>query len=73
MAPFSRKVRGVPPISGMIICAIDGPVSGLNQISEPSPENPNLRKVGPMGCSAGISAVRLRKLPVPTWLSQMSN
>ena len=63
MAPLSRNARGAPPIRGMIICAIDGPVSGLNQISAPSPEKPNFRNVGPIGCSAGISRREIAKTP----------
>ena len=73
MAPLSRKGRDGPPIRGMIICAIDGPFSRPNQISALSPEKPSFRKVEKVGWSGGISGVTLRKIPVPTWLSQMSN
>ena len=73
MAFFCRKARGGPPRTGILICAIAGPVSKLNQISAPSPEKPNFLKAGPLDCIGEISAVRLRNFPLPTWLSQMSN
>ncbi len=70
-APWPMNACGVPPVSGMRhFGALESPPSA-NQISLPSPQKPKVLTC-PGGLSGGMSWVRLRKLPVPTCLTQRS-
>src|SRR5262245_57823183 len=71
-SPSPRKARGVPPVNGMRILGPPASFEILTQISAPSPENPKVLR-RPDALSGPMPSVRLRKFPVPTCFSQMSN
>ena len=52
-----------PPVSGMSTLCLPGLPERLNQISDPSPVNPRLRRRFPGVNIGGMSSVRLAKLP----------
>src|SRR5215470_6613169 len=66
LLPSPMNERMAPPIIGRRILGNPASPDSLNQISEPSPENPKLRRIFPSGLSGGTLSVRFRKSPVPT-------
>ena len=63
--PRRRKGRGVPPVKGMSILLSPGFPLGLNQISDPSPLNPRLRRRFPGVCIERAITSKVIEPPSP--------